>query len=38
MGHIAKADDMAAVYRERIDDARLAAVAAYVHDWLFPPK
>jgi integrase len=33
MGH---ADaTMAAVYRERIDDGRLVAVANHVHDWLF---
>ena len=36
MGH---ADaTMAAVYRERIDDARLIAVTDHVHRWLFPPK
>ena len=34
MGH---ADErMAAHYRERIDDARLKAVTAVVHTWLFP--
>jgi integrase len=33
MGHAR--DDMASVYRERIDDARLKAVADYVHAWLF---
>jgi integrase len=34
MGH---ADpSMGAVYRERIDDARLRAVADYVHGWLWP--
>lgn len=35
MGHAEKADDMAAVYRERIDDARLKAVTEYVRGWLF---
>ncbi len=36
MGH---ADaSMAGVYRERIDDDRLVAVADYVHDWLFGAK
>jgi integrase len=35
MGH---ADaSMAAVYRERIEDERLIAVADYVHGWLYPP-
>jgi integrase len=33
MGHAR--DDMASVYRERIDDARLKAVADYVRRWLF---
>jgi integrase len=36
MGH-AK-EDMASVYRERIDDARLKAVANYVCRWLFAEK
>ena len=35
MGHVPSASDMAAVYREQIDDARLVAVAEHVHDWLF---
>ncbi len=36
MGH---ADtSMAGVYRERIDDDRLVAVADHVHDWLFGAK
>jgi integrase len=34
MGHAR--DDMASVYRERIDDARLVAVVNHVHGWLFP--
>lgn len=33
MGHAR--DDMASVYRERIDDSRLKAVASYVRAWLF---
>lgn len=36
MGHVD--DSMSGVYRERISDERLEAVAATVHDWLFPPK
>jgi integrase len=35
MGHAARGDDMSAVYRQRIDDDRLQAVVAVVHDWLF---
>ena len=35
MGHSPRADDMSAVYRERIDDYRLVAVVQHVHDWLF---
>jgi integrase len=34
MGHTR--DDMASVYREQIDDARLRAVADFVRRWLFP--
>ena len=37
MGHVAPTTDMASVYRERIDDARLVAVAEHVRKWLFPP-
>jgi integrase len=33
MGH--SRDDMASIYRERISDDRLKAVAGHVHDWLF---
>jgi integrase len=33
MGH--SDPSMAGVYRERIDDSRLAAVAQHVHDWLY---
>lgn len=35
MGHAPDSDDMAAVYRERINDDRLVAVTNFVHDWLF---
>jgi integrase len=35
MGHIPEANDMSAVYRERMTDKRLHAVAAYVRRWLF---
>jgi integrase len=38
MGHIADSGDMSAIYRQRIDDSRLEAVAKHVHAWLFPPK
>ena len=38
MGHAEKAGDMSAVYRERIDDARLVAVTDYVREWLFGKK
>lgn len=36
MGHAR--DDMASVYRERIDDERLRAVVDHVYDWLFATK
>jgi integrase len=36
MGH--ESTHMSTVYRERIADARLKAVAQQVHDWLFPPQ
>ena len=35
MGHAPRSDDMAAVYRQRIDDDRLRAVTDYVRRWLF---
>jgi len=38
MGHAPGASDMAAVYRQRIDDQRLEAVASHVHDWLWPAE
>jgi integrase len=36
MGHSPRSDDMAAVYRQRVDDDRLQAVTNHVHAWLFP--
>jgi integrase len=36
MGHADQS--MAAVYRERVDDARLKAVVNHVHRWLFPRR
>jgi integrase len=38
MGHAPPANDMSAVYRQRVDDERLQAVADWVRAWLFPPK
>lgn len=35
MGHAPPMNDMAARYRESVDDARLRAVAGHVHHWLF---
>jgi integrase len=35
MGHAPRANDMASVYRQRIDDERLRAVAEHVRQWLF---
>jgi len=35
MGHAPAANDMSAVYRERIDDERLRAVVEHVRTWLF---
>lgn len=35
MGHSPSANDMAAIYRQAIDDRRLVAVAKYVRAWLF---
>lgn len=36
MGHTPKADDMAAVYRRKLFDARLLKLAAHVGKWLWP--
>ena len=38
MGHAAASNDMAAVYRERIDDDRLKVVVDHVRAWLWPEK
>lgn len=38
MGHAPKATDMAAQYRERIDDRRLRDVTNYVRAWLWPDR
>jgi hypothetical protein len=35
MGHAPHSGDMSAVYRERVTDERLRAVADHVHGWLF---
>jgi integrase len=35
MGHAAASGDMSAVYRERVDDARLLAAVEHVRKWLF---
>jgi hypothetical protein len=35
MGHAPGNSDMSAVYRQRVSDARLQAVVAHVHSWLF---
>lgn len=35
MGHAPRQDDMASVYREKIEDARLIAVCQHVYRWLF---
>jgi integrase len=35
MGHAPRSGDMAATYRQHIDDDRLRAVVQTVHDWLF---
>ena len=35
MGHSPAANDMAAVYRQRVTDERLKAVTDHVRKWLF---
>ena len=37
-GTLPESGDMAAVYRQRIDDERLKAVAQHVRNWLFSAK
>ncbi len=36
MGHGPPESDVSDVYRQRIDDSRLVAVVAHIHEWLFP--
>lgn len=36
MGHSPASDDMAAIYRQHIDDDRLKAVSDHVRNWLWP--
>lgn len=36
MGHAPASDDMSAVYRQGVSDARLLAVTDHVRGWLFP--
>ena len=38
MGHAPAGGDMSAIYRQRVDDERLVAVANHVRDWLFDSK
>jgi integrase len=38
MGHAPLGSDMAAVYRERVDDERLIAIANHIYAWLFPRR
>ena len=38
MGHAPASNDMASVYRERISDERLKAVAEHVRKWLWPKR
>jgi integrase len=35
MAHVPRSSDMSAVYREKIDDARLVAISEHVRKWLF---
>lgn len=35
LGHVPDADDMSAVYRERVSDFRLQKVVTFIHAWLF---
>ena len=38
MGHAPPANDIASVYREKIGDDRLEAIAEHVREWLWPSK
>ena len=38
MGHAEASNDMSAVYREGVEDARLKAVTDHVRQWLFPAE
>ncbi len=38
MGHAASSDDMAAIYRQRVDTDRLERVVGHVRDWLYGTK
>jgi integrase len=38
MGHAPASNDMGAVYRDRLEDDRLVAVAQHVRNWLFPKE
>lgn len=38
MGHVPENNDISAIYRQRVSDARLQAVVDYVHRWLFGKK
>lgn len=38
MGHVPEATDMAAQYREGVDDSRLVAVTNHVRKWLWPDR
>jgi integrase len=38
MGHAPESDDMAAVYREVIEDDRLQAVTDHIRAWLWPNR
>jgi integrase len=38
MGHSPRSDDMAAIYRQSVDDDRLLAITNHVHGWLYPRR
>ena len=37
MGHAPPSNDMASIYRQKIDDDRLHTVVNHVRNWLFGP-